>query len=305
MIGLFLFEPKSLSDVASFLDKVLHYRLFELNKTPVTFSSILMFLLVLLIFFILSRILNRGVLKRVLGRFHVEEGTRYTLIRISHYLVMIVGTVVAFQFVGVNLGGLAVIFGLLSVGIGFGLQNVTSNFISGLILLLERPIKVGDRITVGGTEGDVTAINMRATTIQSLENISIIVPNSEFVSSKVTNWSYGESRVRLSIDVGVSYNSDLDTVLKALTEVADDHPKVLRYPAPDVLFVSFGDSSWNMRLRAWIEDPKEHPIIQSELNKDIVRKFRKYNVEIPFPQRDLHVRSPLPVPLSTDAREQA
>ncbi|MBN1212237.1 MAG: mechanosensitive ion channel, partial [candidate division Zixibacteria bacterium] len=177
---------------------------------------------------------------------------------------------------------------------------ITSNFISGLILLFERPIKVGDRVTVGDTEGDVLAINMRSTTIQTLDNIAIIVPNSEFISANVTNWSYGDPKIRLQLEVGVSYNSDLDAVLQSLKEVADEHPKVLREPKPDVLLRGFGDSSWNMILRVWIAHPKRYHTIRSELNCAIVRKFREKNIEIPFPQRDLHVRSPLPLPLRTE-----
>jgi small-conductance mechanosensitive channel len=191
-----------------------------------------------------------------------------------------------------------VIFGLLSVGIGFGLQNVTSNFVAGLILLFERPIKVGDRITVGNTEGDVAEINIRSTTIRSLNNIAIIVPNSEFVSSTVINWTYGDQRVRLEIDVGVSYQSDLDIVFRCLREVAEEHREVLKDPKPEVLHTGFGDSSWKIRLRAWISNPKTHPQVRSALNCAIVRKFRENGVEIPFPQRDLHVRSPLPVPFA-------
>jgi small-conductance mechanosensitive channel len=294
--------PQSIAEFSTMLDTVLHYKLFDLNQTPVTPASILMFILIFLIFFLISRIINRGILKRILSRFQLEAGVRYTMVRISHYIVMIIGTVFAFQFVGIDLSGLAVIFGLLSVGIGFGLQNVTSNFMAGLILLFERPIKVGDRVTVGDTEGDVTAINMRATTIQSLDNITIIVPNSEFVSSNVINWSHGDPRIRLVLDVGVSYSSDVDLVIKALYEVAEEHPEVRSSPKPNVLLRGFGDSSWDMRLRVWIDHPKRFYITKSELNIAIVRKFRKYGIEIPFPQRDLHVRSPLPVPFaSTEA----
>jgi small-conductance mechanosensitive channel len=224
------------------------------------------------------------------------------MVRIGHYIVMIIGTIFAFQFVGIDLSGLAVIAGLLSVGIGFGLQNITSNFMSGIILLFERPIKVGDRITVGDVVGDVMAINMRSTTVQTLNNITIIVPNSEFVSSTVTNWSHGDPKVRVDIEVGVSYGSDLDTVLESLKEVAEEHPDVLKNPEPDVLLSEFGDSSWNMILRVWIPSPKKYYVFQSEINCNIVRKFREKNIEIPFPQRDLHVRSPLPVPFSSGAR---
>jgi len=207
-----------------------------------------------------------------------------------------VGTIVAFQFIGIDLSGLMVVFGFLSVGIGFGLQNLTSNFISGLILLFERPIKVGDRVTVGDTEGDIEEINMRSTTVRSLNNISIIVPNSEFISSTVINWSHTDLKIRLDIDVGVSYNSDLDLVLRSLQEIAVENAEVLKEPTPEVLFIAFGDSSWNLRLRVWLNDPKRHQRVRSDINCAIVRKFRERGIEIPFPQRDLHIRSPLPLP---------
>ena len=289
----------SLQELINTVSRILSFRLFELKQTPVTVLSVVMFVLMIVVFYIGSKLLNRIILRRVLNRFITDKGIQFTMMRIVHYLIMITGVVVAFQFVGVDLAGLTVIFGLLSVGIGFGLQNITSNFISGLILLFERPIKVGDRVTVGDIEGDVTSINMRATTIQSLDNISIIVPNSEFISSTVTNWSYGDPKIRLRIEVGVSYSSDLDTVIKALTEVAREHPEVLKTPEPIVLLSGFGDSSWNMLLVVWLEHPKRYYLTRSEINCTIVNKFREYGIEIPFPQRDLHVRSPLPMPFAS------
>lgn len=288
--------PEYLTDILTVINQFLRLTLFEINQTPITLVSVLMFGFVLAGFFVASLILNRWVFRRLLTRLGVDEAIRYTILRISHYLILVVGIVFALQFVGIDLGGLAVIFGLLSVGIGFGLQNITSNFISGIILLFERPIEIGDRITLGDLEGDVTEIKMRATTIQTMDNISIIVPNSDFISAKVTNWSHGDQKVRLQIDVGVSYGSNLDLVLNALEEVAKEHPKVLKNPEPDVLLSGFGDSSWNMTLRPWIDDPKEHPNIRSEINCAIVRKFREKGIEIPYPQRDLHIRSPLPIP---------
>jgi len=288
----------SFAEVLALLERVFNVTLFEINKQPITVSNLIMFVLVISVFAIISRIVRKVVRSQIFPRVAIEEGTQYTLLRVTHYLVIIVGAVVAFQFIGIDLTGLAVIFGLLSVGIGFGLQNVTSNFVAGLILLLERPIKVGDRITVGNTEGDVAEINIRSTTIRSLNNIAIIVPNSEFVSSTVINWTYGDQRVRLELDVGVSYHSDLEKVFRCLREVAEEHGEVLRDPKPEVLHTGFGDSSWNMRLRAWISNPKTHPQVRSALNCAIVRKFRENGIEIPFPQRDLHVRSPLPVPFA-------
>lgn len=289
---------QSYASILEIIRDVLQYRLFTINQQPVTISSVLLFIVFLLGVYIISKLINRIVLRRILIRFDIERSIRYNMIRLGHYIVMTIGTLFAFQFVGLDLSSLTVIFGLLSVGIGFGLQNIASNFISGLILLFERPIKVGDRVTVGDVEGIVSAINMRATTVNSLRNISIIVPNSDFISARVTNWSYGDPKIRVDIDVGVSYGSDLDTVLKALTEVAEENSDVLKYPRPQVLLMNFGDSSWNMQLRFWLASPEGYYRVRSAINCAIVRKFHERNIEIPFPQRDLHLRSPLPMPIA-------
>lgn len=284
------------SELLDYFSNMLNYTLFNINTKAISVSEIIKFLVILSIFLFFSRMLKKKFLKNLLAKFKVEEGLQFTLIRISQYIITFIGFVVAFQFIGVDLTGLAVIFGFLSVGIGFGLQNIASNFIAGLILLFERPIKVGDRVTVGDKEGDVMNINIRSTTIRSLTNISIIVPNSEFISSPVVNWSHGESKIRSDLDIGVSYDSDLDLVLKSLKEVALENKEVLKHPEPEVHFVSFGDSSWDLRLRFWIDDPKRYYYVRSDINCAIVRKFRENNIEIPFPQRDLHVRSSVPVP---------
>jgi small-conductance mechanosensitive channel len=296
-----------LSDIIGFVETFMNFKLFEINKTAVTPSSILMFLIFIAFFAMTSRVLQRVLRAQVFSRMSIDTGMQYTLTRITHYLIMIVGAVVAFQFIGIDLTGLAIILGFLSVGIGFGLQNITSNFVAGLILLLERPIKVGDRVMVGNQEGDVVEINMRSTTIRTPNNVAVIVPNSEFVSSKLENWSYGDETVRVNVDVGVSYESDLETVMRSLKEVAAEHPEVLKSPAPDVLHIGFGDSAWNMRLRIWLEHSGRHWEVQSDVNCAIVRKFRQNGVEIPFPQRDLHVRSPLPLPIlsETELRRSA
>ena len=285
------------SDFLEILRTAFKFTIFTINQTPVTLASLILFLGVFLGFLLLAKGLTRLFMRRLLVRFHVDEGIQYNLERIVRYSVGIIGAIVAFQFIGIDLSGLAVIFGLLSVGVGFGLQNVTSNFVAGLILLFERPIAVGDRIVVGETEGDVVDINMRSTTIRSIDNIAIIVPNSEFIANQVTNWSYGDKKVRLNTEVGVSYNSDLDTVLRSIREVADENQSVLADPEPVVHFISFGDSSWNLTLRCWISDPKAHRRIRSEINCALVRKFRQNGIEIPFPQRDLHLRSAVSLPV--------
>ncbi len=291
-----------MSSIFQHAQDIFKFTLFTINRTPITLSSVFLFLIVLAITYFFAKFTNFFILRRLLKRFNVDEGLRFTLQRINFYTLMLIGVIIAFQFIGIDLSGLAVIFGMLSVGIGFGLQNITSNFVSGIILLLERPIKIGDRVMVGDTEGDVLDINIRSTTISSLNNVSIIVPNSDFISSKVINWSHGDPKVRITIDVGVSYDSDLDLVLRTLREVADEHPNVLKRPEPDVLFLSFGDSAWNLRLRVWLPNPKNHHKIRSELNIAIVRKFRERNIEIPFPQQDLHVRSSVPIPVLPDSK---
>jgi small-conductance mechanosensitive channel len=289
-----------IGQVESWISRFLKTTLVTINQTPVTPASLIFFALIVLASVFVTRLFTRILFDRILKRFNIKEGIRYTLRRLTEYTLILVGIIVAFQFVGIDLSGLAVIFGLLSVGIGFGLQSVTANFVAGLVLLFERPVKIGDRITVGDVEGDVEEISLRATRVRTLNNISIIVPNSQFVSSNIVNWSYGDLRVRLDIDVGVSYGSELDLVLKSLKEVALENANVLKEPEPDVLLREFGDSSWNMRLRAWIDNPKRHHAIRSEINCAIVRKFREKGIEIPFPQRDLHVRSPLPLPVAKE-----
>lgn len=287
------FQDMEWSEITSYLHEIMTTTLFQLQQTPVTMLSILIFILFLVFSILFAGFIKRTLQNRFLMRFDIDEGLRYTLSRVSYYIIITIGLLISFQFVGIDLSSLAVIFGLLSVGIGFGLQNITNNFISGLIVLFERPISVGDRVDVGGIEGDVLEINIRSTKILTMNNISIIVPNQEFVGSSVINYSHGDPTFRLDLEVGVSYSSDLDTVLKALNEVAEEHPDVMQTPKPQIHLKSFGDSSWEMALLVWVPDVKRYRIIRNEMNQSIVRKFREYGVEIPFPQRDLHIRSGL------------
>lgn len=273
------------------INDILHYSLFEVNNTPISLLSVLIFIGIIVGFIVLSKIIRYKLLKIFLKRTSLDKGLQFTLGKITNYIILFIGLLISFQFIGINLSGLAVVLGFLSVGIGFGLQNVTSNFISGIILLFERPIKVGDRITVNDIQGDVTDITIRATTIRSVDNISIIVPNSEFISGTVINWSHGDPKLRVNINVGVSYSSNLELVLRSLYEVAEENKDVLKDPKPVVHFNEFGDSSWSLTLRVWVADPKKHLTVKSEINVAIVKKFRENNIEIPFPQRDLHVRS--------------
>ena len=182
--------------------------------------------------------------------------------------------------------------GALGVGIGFGLQNITDNFISGIIILFEKPIKVGDRIEVGEVQGDVISISFRATTVLTNDNISIIVPNSEFISSKVINWSHNDRNIRFRIPVGVSYNEDPEKIKKILLSVANINDHVLKNPGPVVLFDEYGDSSLNFSLAVWTATHSDKPrILKSELYFEIFKRFKEEGVEIPFPQRDIHIKT--------------
>lgn len=293
-----------LNEFLTMLQDFLSLELFQLQNTPVTIMAMVVFLLFISFFLFLGAFVRRILHGKVLDRFAIDPGLQYTLARVSQYIIVTIGVLVSFQFVGIDLTGLAVVFGLLSVGIGFGLQNVTANFISGLIVMFERPISVGDRVEVAGIEGDVIEINIRSTKIRTLNNISIIVPNTEFVSNNVVNYSHGDPTFRLDVNVGVSYSSDLDKVLKALNEVAEAHPGVMRTPPHQVHLTEFGDSSWDMQLRVWIHNVKERYIMRNELHQAIVRKFDEAGVEIPFPQRDLHLRSTVTVPVNGHSAEQ-
>ena len=283
----------SVEETFTYIWDLLQVQLFTIQNTPVTFLKLVIFVMLIIGFSFLASFVKRMLNNRVLPKFVKDSGLRYTLSRMSQYVVVVIGVFISFQFLGINMTGLAVIFGFLSVGIGFGLQNITSNFISGLIVLFERPISVGDRVSVNNIEGDIQEINIRSTKVKTLDNISIIVPNSEFVSKDVINFSHGDPTYRLSVDVGVSYSSDLDKVMKALNEVAEESDDVMENPSHDVQLRNFGDSSWDMKLFVWIPDVKKRYNVLNNLNQAIVRKFAEYEIEIPFPQRDLHVRSGL------------
>jgi len=236
--------------------------------------------------------IRQWITERVLARANVDIGVRQAVGSIIRYGFIAVGFAIILQTAGIDLSALTVLAGALGIGVGFGLQNIANNFISGLIILFERPIKVGDRIDVGGVSGDVVEISPRATTVVTNDNIAVIVPNSEFISARVTNWSYTNRDVRLNFPVGVSYKSDAEQVRRALLEVATAHAGVLKQPPPDVLLDEFGDSSINFNLRVWTRQYTTTPgVLRSEINYAILKKFHEENIEIPFPQRDLHIRS--------------
>ena len=264
------------------------------GRFEVSIMSLLLFALIIFLAFMFSRYARRFLAKRVLQRFtHIDSGLQYTLLRIVNYIIMILATLWAVKLgFSVDLTGVAVIFGFLSVGIGFGLQYLAADIASGFILLFERPMRVGDRLKLeDGVEGRVESISLRSTIIITNENMAVIVPNSKLVQNKFTNYSYGSDSVRLNIPVGVGTGSDLQKVSEALVEAARSVKEVLATPPPRPHFKGFGDSSLEFEIRVWINEPHKHPQIRSKVNFQIERIFRERGIEMPNPQFDLNLRS--------------
>ncbi len=261
----------------------------------VTIGGILLLVFLFASVIIVERILQRLLIRRFLSKTRLQPSLQYGLSRIFGYTLIAIGFYVAFQAVGFDLSSLAIVAASVGVGVGFGLQNIINNFVSGIIILAERPISIGDRIEVAGVAGRVTKIQLRSTTVVTNDNITMIVPNADFISNTVTNWSHGDPKVRIRVPVGVAYGSDLKLLQQLLLEAAGEHPKALRDPSPVVLFNEFGDSSLNFELGVWTQEMTAAPIhFTSEMNFIIEQKLRENDIEIPFPQRDLHVRSGLP-----------
>lgn len=266
--------------------------LFEFGSNKVDLWLIFYLVLSVWLLTAASKWLMRIIVGRLLRSTQIEKGMLQSVATLVRFGVLVVGFIVIFQTAGIDLSAFTILAGALGVGIGFGLQNITNNFISGLIILFERPIKVGDRIEVGDVVGDVISINARATTVVTNNNISVIVPNSEFISGTVVNWSHSDRNVRFLFPVGVSYKEDPEKVRKLLLEVADNNPNVLKTPPPTVLFDEFGDSSLNFFLGVWTSTHIEKPrVLKSELYFEIFKKFGEHGIEIPFPQRDLHIKT--------------
>jgi potassium efflux system protein len=260
--------------------------------TRVSPADVLLFLATVVLVVVAARIAGHVVGARLLARTAMDRGLQYAIGRMTYYAVLIVGLMIAFQTSGIQIGSLTVVLGALGVGIGFGLQNVINNFVSGLILLAERPVQVGDWIEVGGKEGRVERIGARSTTIVTNDNISIIVPNADLITNSIVNWSHGDPTVRIRIPVGVAYGSDLDAVRAALLEVAAANHAVLPAPAPRVHFVGFGDSALELELAVWTRDVLDQQRrFRSDLNFAIDAAFRARRIQIPFPQRDVHLKS--------------
>jgi small-conductance mechanosensitive channel len=265
---------------------------FTMGNATVTIWNLIYIVTASILLVYISSKIRYWLVHKVLAMRTTDIGVRQAIGSITRYVVITLGFIIIIQTTGIDLSALTILAGALGVGVGFGLQNITNNFVSGLVILFERPVKVGDRIQVGDITGDVVRISPRATTVTTNDNISIIIPNSEFITGRVINWSLADRNVRLNVPVGVSYQSDPERVRQILLEVATHHPGVIKHPPPDVIFNEFGDSSLNFVLRVWTHEFITRPnVLRSDLNFLIRKAFKEHSVEIPFPQRDLHIRS--------------
>jgi small-conductance mechanosensitive channel len=280
---------------------------FAIGNIRVSVTSVVLGVIVLIVTIVLARSFSSLLERRMARRIQVDAGIRYTIARLANYVLVTIGSLIALkQAFDLDLTSIAVIFTALSVGIGFGLQYIAADIASGFILLFERPVRVGDRITIEKDEGDVRSINLRTTVVTTNDNISIIVPNSRLVSQRVINWSYGDPRARIAIPVGVAYNSDVQLVTETLLLAAEDIENVLKDPKPQVQFLRFGEYSLDFRLLVWSALPRRHAQIISDINYRIEKLFRERGIEIPYPMQEYLLRRSLPAtaddPVIADGR---
>lgn len=270
----------------------------NLEQPTLTLANIFYGFAIILGMFVLSKYTQWLLQNQVLQAFQIERHTQFIILRFIHFGMITIGVLISLRTIGMNFTSLAIIFGGLSIGIGFGLQNTVANFIAGLILIFERPIKIGDLVEIMEVDifGRVSSINFRSTVIMALDEKEIIVPNSKFITEPIHNLTHYNNRIRIRIQVGVAFNSDVEIVKKALLEAAAEHEEVIKDPTPEmedvttpfVRFTSFGESSLDFELYAWIPDSFMRFDVASDLHFMVWDKLKKYNIKIPFPQRDVH-----------------
>ena len=263
---------------------------FKVGDITISLSSILLAVGVFVIGLLMTRFITSWLDRRVLAPTEMDAGVRNSVKTGAGYLATILALLVAFAAAGVDFGNIAIVAGALSVGIGFGLQSIVNNFVSGLILLAERPIKVGDWVNVSAGEGTVKKINVRSTEIETFDRCSIIVPNSSLISENVQNWTHGDLMGRCKFSIGVSYDADPQVVHDILLKCAVAHPRAVAFPPATVLFKDFGASSLDFEVRVFIDDIWWISIVASELRFVIHKELKTAGIEIPFPQRDINVR---------------
>ncbi len=263
----------------------------DVGTLHISLGNVAAFLIAVLVAFLLSRFIRFLLEEDVYPRINLARGVPYAVSTMLHYAILLVGFLFAVAAMGIDMTKFTILAGAFGVGLGFGLQNIVNNFVSGLILLFERPVNVGDMIQIGERDGRLRRIGMRASVIRTLEGSEVIVPNGQLISEEVLNWTLSDQQRRLEIPVGVAYGTDPERVIALLTEMASKHPDVMNEPPPDTLFVGFGDSALNFQLRAWTSRFERWIVVKSELTIGVNATLRDAGISIPYPQRDLHIRT--------------
>jgi len=290
-LGIMSILGVKVENIFDFISVILNFKIFTISNTDISLLTIIIMIVVVWASTKVAKLVRSYFDQTVFPKFKIEEGLRFSLSKIIGYLIIALGIFIALQGLGIKLSALAILAGTLGVGIGFGLQSVTANVVSGLVILFERPVKEGDMIRLKNTFGVVHKINLRASIIRTIYNEHLIVPNSEFINNVVENMSYGDIKLRVSVKVGVAYGTDPKLVQDALLESAEKTENVMKYPEPAVLFRDFGDSSLVFELLAWIENPAQRFITESNLRYTIVNVFNEKGIVIAFPQHDVWIRS--------------
>ena len=287
--------------VVSSLREGLFDRSLPVGSRSYSLLGLLTLVAVLLAMVIVASALTNLMRSRVLRATGISLAAQEAIAVLSKYTLLLLGTVVVLQLWGIDLSSIALIASGLGIGVGLGLQGLVKDFVSGLVLVFERPVQVGDFVDFGEVKGTVARIGSRSTEIRTLDSVSIIVPNSRFLESEVINWSHGNPVSRIRLPVGVAYSADPQAVRSALLEACQSNQEILTTPAPQVFFLGFGDNAFNFQLLVWIAQPSRQLVIKSDLYFAIEACLRQHGIEIPFPQRDLHIRSGLSSDLSPEA----
>ena len=276
-------------------------KVYTIDGNKIRLLSILTSIAVIIASYLIAYIISHLIKREFRKNKTLNKGFIKTVTRFIKYIILIIGFFIAFQVLGVNLSSLAFLAGVIGLGIGFGMQNIISNFISGIIILFEKPIKEGEYVEVAGYDGIVSDIRARSTTITTRDNISIIVPNSNFITSNVINWSHRDPKIRLHIPLGIEETaSKLDIAKKVLLEIAEENPEVLKKPEPSVWFVNIGASSFNLELIVWISSPIRRHFIISDINFEIAKKFAQYDIDLTYPWTNLAFKNELKIRTDND-----
>lgn len=282
----------TLNELAEKILFVFNYPFITLGKSSITLWVILFNILVVLAFFLVISKSKDFLIKSLSKRPGFDVSNWRAAITLGYYALMVAGLIAILQTTGLDLSVFTVLTGAIGIGVGIGMQGIFSNFISGVIILLEKPLKIGDRIEVGEVSGNVHSISVRATTVITNDNVSIIIPNSDFITKEVINWSHSGRRVRMNIPISVSYESDPQQVTDLLLLVASQEPAVLKSPAPKVHLAEFGENAIKFSLLVWTEEFIDRKgALKSLINYAVFKAFKENKIRMPFPQRDVHIRT--------------